>query len=178
MDQLFAPWRIEWVKRDRRADADGCPFCELPESGNDRDALVVARGEHGYVLLNNSPYNPGHAMVIPYRHVGSYRALEPDELLDCERLVQRTLEAFETALDPDGFNTGCNLGGAGGGSIEHVHRHVVPRWRGDTNFMAVIDETNVIVQALEDTYDVLRKAFAEQEGTTKTENGAVRIDRD
>ena len=161
MDELFAPWRIEWVKRNSPADAEGCPFCSIPKATDAREVLVVARSEHSYLLLNNSPYNPGHVMAIPYRHVTEYPELTDEELLDQARLVQRAIEGMRQAMNPDGFNTGCNLGRDGGGSIDHLHRHVVPRWAGDTNFMAVIDETKVIVQALEETYDVLTAALAD-----------------
>lgn len=166
MEQLFAPWRIEWVTREDRIDPDGCVFCALPEEDDHREALVVAKSEHSFVLLNNAPYNPGHAMVIPLRHTTDPRDLTDRELLDQERLVGRTIDALESSMNPDGFNTGRNLGNAGGGSIDHVHTHVVPRWSGDTNFMAVIDGAKVIVQALEDTYEVLHTAFEEQEGTS------------
>ncbi len=166
MDPLFAPWRIQWVNREERTDPDGCVFCALPDAEDHRDALVVAESDLGYVLLNNAPYNPGHVMAIPRRHVTDFGALTDEELLDQSRLVRRAIAAIDTAMEPDGFNTGRNLGGAGGGSIPHLHEHVVPRWQGDTNFMAVIDETKVIVQALEDTYDELHAAFAEQEGAT------------
>lgn len=166
MNQLFAPWRIEWVERE--SDADGCAFCDLPERGADRDARIVARSEFSYCLLNNAPYNPGHAMVIPSRHTGEYESLADEELLDHSRLVQRTLRAFEDGLDPDGKNTGMNLGHSAGGSIaDHVHTHVVPRWEGDTNFMPVIGDTKVIVEAIEDTYDHLHEAFAAQDDTRK-----------
>lgn len=168
MDQLFAPWRIEWVTRDQDDDGEACAFCTLPDRENQRDALVVARSDLGFVLLNNAPYNPGHAMVIPLRHVTDPRGLSDAELLDQAKLTRRTIDAIETAMDPDGFNTGRNLGGAGGGSISHIHTHVVPRWRGDTNFMAVIDGSKVIVQALADTYDELHAAFADQDGATVT----------
>ncbi|HET7324235.1 MAG TPA: HIT domain-containing protein [Halococcus sp.] len=164
MNQLFAPWRIEWVERED--DSDGCAFCDLPERGVDREAKIVARSEFSFCLLNNSPYNPGHAMVIPYRHTGEYGDLTDEELLDHSKLTQRTLRAIGDGLDPDGCNTGMNLGHAAGGSIaDHIHTHVVPRWKGDTNFMAVIGETKVIVEAIEDTYEHLHEAFAAQEGT-------------
>ena len=168
MDQLFAPWRIEWIRREERnADVDGCVFCALPERGADRECRIVARSEHAYVLLNNYPYNPGHAMVIPHRHTGEYGALSDDELLDHARLKARTFDALEAAFDPDGFNAGLNLGEGSGGSIaEHLHTHVVPRWEGDTNFMPVTADTKVIVEAVEDTYVGLRAAFADQDGTT------------
>jgi len=168
MDQLFAPWRIEWVEReDRNEDVDGCVFCALPEREGARESRVVAGSEHAFVLLNNYPYNPGHVMVIPRQHTGDYRDLDDEVLLDHARLKQRTFEAIETALSPDGFNAGLNLGNAAGGSIgDHLHTHVVPRWGGDTNFMAVVSETKVIVEAIDDTYDRLHAAFAGQEGAT------------
>ena len=179
MDQLFAPWRIEWVERDAdaegEADAPACPFCRLPDRENDRESKIVARSERSFVLLNNYPYNPGHAMVIPDRHTGEYGDLAEAELLDHARLKQRTFAAMGEAFGPDGFNAGLNLGDGAGGSVDdHLHTHVVPRWEGDTNFMPVIGDTKVIVQAVAETYDRLRDAFAEQAGATRSgEDGAV-----
>jgi ATP adenylyltransferase len=166
MEQVFAPWRIEWVERSDGSEFEECVFCELPDRESDRKYNVVARSEHAYVLLNNYPYNPGHTMVIPYQHTGDFRELDDEVLLDQVRLQQRTVDAIETALEPDGLNVGMNIGGAAaGGSIEdHLHTHVVPRWSGDTDFMAVISETNVIVEAIADTYDRLHEAFANQDG--------------
>ena len=188
MEQVFAPWRIEWVERDDREadDADGngtdgpdCPFCRLPAAGADRERRIVARSEHAFVLLNNYPYNPGHAMVIPSRHTGDFGALSDAELLDHARLKARTLDALEAAFDPDGFNAGLNLGGsAAGGSIDdHLHTHVVPRWSGDTNFMPVVADTKVIVEALDDSYDRLHDAFAGLDGVTVAgADEAVRVE--
>ena len=167
MDQVFAPWRIDWIERsDKNADIDGCVFCGLPEQDDDRANNLLARGDHAYVLLNNYPYNPGHAMVIPYEHTGEYRDLDREALLGKERLVQRTIDALEEAMGPDGYNVGYNLGSvAAGGSIgDHLHAHVVPRYAGDTNFMPVVGETSVIVEAVTDTYDRLHEALAGQEG--------------
>ncbi|MFB6116874.1 HIT domain-containing protein [Halosegnis sp.] len=164
MDRMFAPWRIEWVEREDDP-IDGCPFCVLPDRPDARDALVLARNDHAFVVLNNYPYNPGHAMVVPHHHTGKYRNLETETLTGLARLKQRTFDALETALHPDAFNTGMNLGGPAGGSItDHVHVHVVPRWDGDTNFMPVISDTKVIVEAVNETYDRVRAAFAELEG--------------
>ena len=177
MDQLFAPWRIEWVERDGNEDIDGCPFCALPEREDARDALVVAESAHAYVLLNNYPYNPGHAMVIPREHTGAFEVLDEETLLDHALLKQRTIEAFDAALGPDGINTGLNLGDASGGSVDgHLHTHLVPRWAGDTNFMPVCADTKVIVEAVDDTYERLHAAFADQDGATVAEGGAVRIE--
>ncbi|WP_135662065.1 HIT family protein [Halorhabdus rudnickae] len=179
MDQIFAPWRIEWVERpDKNPNIEDCVFCELPREDNDRENRVVARSDHAYVLLNNYPYNPGHTMVIPHAHGGEYEALDDAALLDHARLKQRTIDAMDAAFDPDGYNVGLNLGGtAAGGSIDdHLHTHVVPRWAGDNNFMAVISETKVIVEALEESYDRLHEAFADQEGTTvNDEDDAVQL---
>ncbi|MEZ3162745.1 HIT domain-containing protein [Halorubrum sp. RMP-47] len=163
MDQIFAPWRIEWVERD--ADPiDGCPFCVLPEREDARAARVVARSERNYVLLNNAPYNPGHAMVVPRDHVEDPTALDDATLLDHAKLKAATLAALRRDMDPDGVNTGQNLGGdAAGGSIDHLHTHVVPRWSGDTNFMPVTGGTKVIVEAIERTYDHLHDGFAADE---------------
>ena len=178
MEQLFAPWRIEWVERDEDEGLEGCPFCVLPEREDAREARVVAESEDAFVLLNNFPYNPGHAMVIPREHTGEYTALDEDVLLEHARLKQRTFEALKAAFDPDGLNSGLNLGGdASGGSIDdHLHTHVVPRWTGDTNFMPVTADTKVIVQAVDDTYEQLHAAFAEQEGASVGDSGAVRLD--
>lgn len=167
MDQLFAPWRIQWVEREEN-EFEGCPFCALSDRDVDRESRIVARSDHAFVLLNNYPYNPGHVMIIPYVHEGEYNSLDDAVLLDHARLKGATFDAFRETLDPAGFNAGMNLGGdAAGGSIDdHVHTHVVPRWRGDTNFMPVIGETKVIVEAIEETYDRLHEAFGTLEGAT------------
>ena len=178
MDQLFAPWRIEWVTRERPADDDGCIFCALPDRDDAREARVVAESDHAYVVLNNYPYNPGHAMVVPRPHGGDYGDLDDATLLEHARLKQRTFEALEAAMEPDGFNTGLNLGRGAGGSIDdHLHTHVVPRWIGDTNFMPIVAETKVVVEGLDRTYDHLHAAFADQAGATADGAAtAVRLD--
>ncbi|MEF8841801.1 MAG: HIT domain-containing protein [Haloarculaceae archaeon] len=168
MEQVFAPWRIEWVEREEKNEGiEGCVFCALPDREDARESRVVAASERAFVLLNNYPYNPGHVMVVPRQHTGDYRELGDGTLLDHARLKGRTFDALEAALSPEGFNAGLNLGQSAGGSIgDHLHTHVVPRWDGDTNFMAVISETKVIVEAIEDTYDRLHAAFADQPGAT------------
>ncbi|QKY20168.1 HIT domain-containing protein [Halolamina sp. CBA1230] len=165
MDQLFAPWRIDWVERDPEdEEIDGCPFCVLPERDDDRESKIVARSEHSFVLLNNAPYAPGHVMVIPDQHTGEWADLSDAELLDHAKLKVATIDALEAAMDPDGVNAGENLGGdAAGGSIDdHLHTHLIPRWSGDTNFMPIVSDTKVIVEALGDSYDKLHEAFAER----------------
>jgi len=168
MEQVFAPWRIEWVEREDRPHEGECVFCAFAESDADRANRVIARDAGVYVLLNNYPYNPGHAMVIPHTHAADPRGLDDDTTLAKERLLARTLDALEEAMGPDGFNLGMNLGGgtAGGSIPDHVHTHVVPRWEGDTNFMPVVADTKVIVEAVGDTYDRLHDAFGIQQGAS------------
>ncbi len=179
MDQLFAPWRIDWVSRERpEADVEGCVFCALPDRDDARAARVVAASDRAYVVLNNYPYNPGHAMVVPRAHGGDYGALDDATLLEHARLKQRTFEALRAAMEPDGFNTGLNLGRGAGGSIDdHLHTHVVPRWVGDTNFMPIVGDTKVVVEGLDRTYGKLHAAFADQDGAAAGgEDEAVRLE--
>jgi ATP adenylyltransferase len=172
MEQVFAPWRIEWVRRDD--EHEGCVFCDMRDSGDDRDTRVIARSSHSFVVLNNSPYNPGHVMVVPHTHTGDYAALDDEALTDHARLKQVTFDALRASFDPDGFNTGLNLGTGAGGSIDdHLHTHVVPRWEGDTNFMPVTSDTKVIVQALDEAYDELREGFASLDAVRDDGDGAV-----
>ena len=177
MDQIFAPWRIEWVEREGDGEEfDGCVFCALADRETDRDARIVARNDRAFVLLNNYPYSPGHVMVIPYHHTGDYAELSEADLLAHARLKQRTFDALAAAMGPHGFNAGLNLGQGAGGSIEeHLHTHVVPRWKGDTNFMPVISDTKVIVEALDDSFERLHEAFAQQDGATVSDSGSVQF---
>ncbi|MFB6220758.1 MAG: HIT domain-containing protein [Halolamina sp.] len=181
MDQLFAPWRIDWVERDpEEDDINGCPFCVLPDRNADRESRIVARSEHTFVLLNNAPYSPGHLMVIPGRHTGDWDDLSDAELLDHARMKVAAIEALETGMDADGINAGENLGGAAaGGSIDdHLHTHLVPRWAGDTNFMPIISDTKVIVEALEASYEKLHDGFAglDTASSEPSAGGAVRLE--
>jgi ATP adenylyltransferase len=177
MDQLFAPWRIEWVEREGPRTGEGCVFCELPDRDDAGDAKVVAASDRAFVVLNNYPYNPGHVLVVPRPHGGDYGALDEATLLEHARLKQHTFEALRAALEPDGFNTGLNLGTGAGGSIDdHLHTHLVPRWAGDTNFMAVVGDTKVIVEALDRTYSRLREAFAAQDPAHERDGGPVQLD--
>jgi ATP adenylyltransferase len=149
---LWAPWRIEYIKAPK---SDKCIFCD-PDP-----AHVVERGERCFVILNAYPYAPGHVMVAPVRHVGDVDGLDDDELLELMQLARRAIRAERTAMGPQGFNVGLNLGTvAGAGIADHLHLHVVPRWEGDNNFMPVLADTHVIPQALEATRRVLVEALA------------------
>jgi ATP adenylyltransferase len=141
------------------ADEDGCVLCRV------RDGLeeerVLARTDLAYVVLNKYPYNPGHLIVVPNRHVGDIEELGPEEGLELHRLLQRSIRALRDASDPHGFNVGMNLGRiAGAGIPDHVHWHLVPRWSGDTNYMPVIGRTRVLPELLSDTYRRLKPRFA------------------
>jgi ATP adenylyltransferase len=151
---LWAPWRIEYIKGPK---GDRCIFCD-PDP-----ARVVERGEQCFTILNNYPYAPGHVMVAPARHVGALDELTPGEMLELMQLARRTVAAQRTAMTPDGFNVGLNLGKvAGAGIADHLHLHVVPRWDGDNNFMPVIGDTRVVGQALDATREVLLDALRGQ----------------
>ena len=152
---------MEYIESARGDDEDGCIFCDKPNLGDDEKALIVTRGEKAFVMLNAFPYNPGHLMVAPFRHVGDFRELTLEELADASGLVQRSIGALHDVSNPDGFNVGLNLGKvAGAGVADHVHWHVVPRWDGDTNFMPVVGETKVLPELLSGTYAKLKPLLA------------------
>jgi len=140
----------------------GCLFCRVIDHPDDEDAqLVVWRPTGAIVLLNKFPYNPGHAMVAPIAHKASLEDLDEGEAADLMGAVQRTFKVLKAAMSPDGLNAGVNAGSAAGAGIpDHVHFHVVPRWNGDTNFMAVIDDVKIVNEALAQTAEKLKRAFA------------------
>jgi ATP adenylyltransferase len=138
----------------------GCIFCDLPAEGDDVRTMILASGELAFVIVNSFPYNPGHLMVAPFRHVGAFTSLEAAELADVDALVARSIRALEQEMEPHGYNLGMNLGRvAGAGIPDHVHWHLVPRWNGDTNFMPVVGQTRVLPELLEETYARLRPRF-------------------
>jgi ATP adenylyltransferase len=159
MERLWTPWRLAYVT-DVGAETGACIFCSA--AGRlDRDELVVHAGRRCFVILNKYPYNNGHLMVVPHRHVARLAGLEPDELVELSTLTQLAERALAEAYAPHGFNMGLNLGKpAGAGILDHLHMHVVPRWNGDTNFMSVVGETRVLPEELSDTAARLRAIFA------------------
>ena len=161
-ERLWSPWRMAYIEsaKDAPEEADGCFLCDKPELGDDEKALIVARSEAAFVLLNTYPYSPGHLMVAPFRHVGELEELTDAELLDANHLLQRSIRALTAAMGPHGFNVGLNLGRvAGAGVPGHAHWHVVPRWNGDTNFMTVLGDVRVLPESLEATYAKLKPLF-------------------
>jgi ATP adenylyltransferase len=160
MERLWTPWRMEYIRSTSSEDQDGCIFCDLPAKGDDEAVYILSRTDRAFAILNAYPYNPGHLMVAPFRHVGQLEALDQDELLETGTLLQMSIRALRDAMHPQGFNLGMNLGRvAGAGLPDHLHWHVVPRWDGDTNFMPVVGQTKVLPELLEETYAKLRPSF-------------------
>ena len=161
MERIWSPWRMAYIQAAKEQGEDGgCIFCDLPAEGDDVRTMILARGELAFVIVNSFPYNPGHLMVAPFRHVGAFTSLEAAELADVDALVARSIRALEQEMEPHGYNLGMNLGRvAGAGIPDHVHWHLVPRWNGDTNFMPVVGQTRVLPELLEETYARLRPSF-------------------
>jgi ATP adenylyltransferase len=156
-ERLWAPWRLEYIRGPK---ADECIFCRAVESDDDEGNFVVHRGELAFVMLNAYPYNNGHLMVAPYAHEPTIETLDDATDLEMVQLVKRSITALREVYRPEGFNIGINQGAAAGAGIEeHVHQHVVPRWRGDTNFMPVIGDVRVLPQSLSDSWKELRSVF-------------------
>jgi ATP adenylyltransferase len=154
---LWAPWRLEYILGPKDSE---CVFCSAA-AGGEHSQYVIDRSDHCLTILNAFPYAPGHVMVAPDRHVAGLEELHDAELLETMQLAQRAIAALHEAMSPAGFNVGLNLGTvAGAGIADHLHLHVVPRWLGDTNFMPVLADTNVIPQALDATRDALTAALA------------------
>jgi ATP adenylyltransferase len=160
MQQLHAYWRMEYIEAPRYPATMKRPFTDLPRMGDDKAALIVHRSPLSYLVLNRFPYNPGHLLAVPYREVVDLEELSASERSDLMEEVVFAKRILTEAMKPDGINIGFNLGSAAGGSIAHLHGHIVPRWNGDNNFMPVIGETRVLPQSLEATWDRLAAAVA------------------
>jgi ATP adenylyltransferase len=157
-ERLWMPHRMAYIKGEGKT---GCAFCSIQDM-SDVDGLIVARGDSVYVVLNLYPYNAGHVMVVPYRHVADYTDLTHDETLELAALTARSMTVLRTVSNAQGFNVGMNQGSvAGAGIAEHLHQHVVPRWGGDTNFMPVVGHTKVLPQLLAETRELLAEAWAQ-----------------
>lgn len=164
MKRIWAPWRSDYVMLPKPT---GCVFCEKAALDDDKASRILFRGKKNFVIMNTFPYNPGHLMVVPFRHVGRVEELTEEESNESFRLVRKSVAIIEKAMHPHGFNVGMNLGKvAGAGIAEHLHVHIVPRWNGDTNFMPVIAETKVVSESLAAVCDRLKPHFEAQEGAT------------
>jgi ATP adenylyltransferase len=165
MQQLHPYWRMDYIEAPRYP-ATKNPFTELPALGDDRAALIVHRSPLSYLLLNRYPYNPGHLLAVPLREVVELEELNAAERADLTDIIITAQALLRASLKPEGFNIGFNLGSVAGGSIPHLHAHIVPRWNGDNNFMPVLGQTRVLPQALESTWERLT---AEMKRMTKPE---------
>lgn len=171
MERLWAPWRIKYILEASKEE--GCIFCDKPQQGRDGENLILYRGQRAYVIMNLYPYNSGHLMIVPFRHIGEVEELLDEESLELMKLTQLSIQVLKRVLQPDGFNLGMNLGEiSGAGVADHLHVHIVPRWEADTNFMPVLVDTKVISEALEDTYAKLKRGFLELQ-STKVDQEAI-----
>jgi ATP adenylyltransferase len=157
MQQMWTPWRMAYIRREKRP---GCIFCEMLDAADDAANFILHRGELAFLVLNRYPYNNGHLMAVPYRHVDTLEALSPEETISMMALVTLGMQALRRTAHPHGFNIGVNIGKvAGAGVLDHVHTHIVPRWEGDANFMPVLGDVRLIPQDLSETYSELRAAI-------------------
>lgn len=155
MDRLWAPWRIKYVSRKKQK---GCIFCKALKEKKDRKNFVVLRSRYCFAILNTFPYNNGHVMIVPRKHLKSLEDLKEVELLDMNKVLIKIKSALKKTLNPIGFNIGMNIGRvSGAGVANHIHTHIVPRWLGDINYMPVIANTKVVSQSLEELYLKLKK---------------------
>jgi len=155
LDRLWAPWRIKYVSRKKQK---GCIFCKALKEKKDRKNFVVLRSRYCFAILNTFPYNNGHVMIVPRKHLKSLEDLKEVELLDMNKVLIKIKSALKKTLNPIGFNIGMNIGRvSGAGVANHIHTHIVPRWLGDINYMPVIANTKVVSQSLEELYLKLKK---------------------
>jgi ATP adenylyltransferase len=157
MENLWRPWRIKYILSDKE---QGCIFCDKPKEQKDKENYILYRGKTGFIMLNIYPYNSGHLMVAPYKHVPTFEDLGEADLIELFLMVNKSTKLLKYVMQPHGFNIGANLGKvAGAGVKDHVHLHIVPRWEGDTNFMLVIAEANVIPESLDSVFEKLSEAL-------------------
>ncbi len=157
MEHIWAPWRIGYIEMKR---PEKCILCEKPGESNDENNYILYRGRRNFVILNSYPYNPGHLMVAPYRHIANFEELTEEERHEHFEIISRAIIIIKQVFNPGGFNIGMNIGRIAGAGIEdHIHSHIVPRWSGDTNFMTTIADVRVIPEALAATYQKLAGKF-------------------
>lgn len=155
MKRIWAPWRMSYIKNNNEKKVN-CIFCEKASQDNDASNHILKRGKTCFVLLNIYPYNNGHLMITPYRHVANLTDLSKEEQSELMTLTTMMTDIIKKTMNPQGFNVGLNLGSAAGAGIaDHLHMHIVPRWNGDTNFMPAIGETRVLPQSLDETFNSL-----------------------
>ena len=157
MERLWAPWRVEYI----RNPGTGCIFCKGLKAKDHKKAFIVEKSAKAFTIMNRFPYNNGHLMIAPVRHVGLIENLDDDEILEVNRMLTRAIKAINYTMKPQGYNIGLNQGRvAGAGVVDHIHIHLVPRWQGDTNFMPILSETKVVSEALLKTYETIKQGLA------------------
>jgi ATP adenylyltransferase len=162
MEYLWAPWRMPYIEDD--SESMECIFCQLLEGPDGPGNLILHRAEHAFVILNRFPYTNGHTMIVPYEHEASLDPLPPATLTEMMELTRQAIAHLRQVYQPEGFNVGLNLGKvAGAGITDHIHIHIVPRWGGDTNFMATTAKTRVVPEALEVTFERLKNSWTDSE---------------
>ena len=155
MKMLWAPWRMEYILAKKPS---GCILCDKPKESDDAGNFILYRGKKNFVILNLYPYNPGHLMVAPYRHLGNLDDFTDEELHEHFEMVRRFVKISRETFNPGGFNMGINVGKVAGAGVEgHLHTHIVPRWQGDTNFMPVVGDMRVVSEGLTATYQRLKE---------------------
>lgn len=163
MQYLWAPWRMAYIEGS--TEQDGCIFCGRLAESDGPENLILHRAEHTFIILNRYPYTNGHMMIVPFDHRASLEELEPETQAELMRLTAQAVSLLRRVYAAEAFNIGINIGeAAGAGVADHVHVHVVPRWLGDTNFMATTAKTRVLPEALEVTYQRLRDGWASLAG--------------
>lgn len=163
MKMIWATWRKNYIQ-NHAVPSDECVFCHIANNpSQDTENLVLYRGKHNFVIMNLYPYTSGHILIVPYQHTDNLSNLSDEESLEMNRLEKRCINWQKKAFQPHGFNIGMNLGNIAGAGIEdHIHMHIVPRWKGDSNFMPVVGETRVMSVSLQDAYTQLLQSISEE----------------
>lgn len=157
MKVLWAPWRMEYILSKK---PEGCIFCKMPSESEDEKNLILKRARYCYIIMNRYPYNNGHLMIVPFKHIPDLNGLDDEEMLELMKLTKLSIRCLKEAFSPDGFNVGINLGKIAGAGIEaHLHIQIVPRWAGDSSFIAIFGETRVIPEHLQETFKRLKPFF-------------------
>ncbi len=157
MKKIWAPWRVEYIRLEK---TEGCILCQKPRQDADILNYILYRGNKNFIIMNSYPYNGGHLMIVPYRHIANLEELTDEERNEHFKIVSLSTRILQQVFNPAGFNIGINMGRVAGAGIDgHIHTHVVPRWQGDTSFMPVIADTKVINEALAETYKSLKGKF-------------------
>ena len=158
MKYITAPWREEYVKEASKMTE--CIFCQALDMKENREALILYKGEHNFIILNRYPYTPGHLMIAPFKHIDSIEKADKDASDEMIDLLKFSIKILRETYHPHGFNTGMNIGrSSGAGVADHYHLHVIPRWTGDSNFMPLIGKTKVVIEGVDSSYDKLLDLF-------------------